>query len=443
MADCRALSSVRGAGSSAAVTEENTWKTPHAASHVAEVVRGWVGAPRSAVIGDLPDELARLLLRVEESEHAHRDQWGCWEYGFSENFRRGRLWVPEVDLWVAAERRRLAEETPLEPLWPEGASFALCLTHDVDMVARRWTASQHIRSLSVALRGSTGDTGEEAARRRAWAAARAAARVPYFGVSRAPDAADTLERCVELERSRGVTASYLFTVYPPRRRTIYDAVYTGADRCRFRGRTRSVREIARELQEEGFDVGLHAGYASATDLDAFRYEKGMVEDYIGGDVVSCRQHYLHWDVGATPRIQSEAGILVDSTVGFNRNVGFRAGTALPHRLFDLAADEPLNVLEVPLIIQESPLLSPNALELDAPLAQQTMEDFIGRIEETGGVVTLLFHPHSLADPAYLSLFSWALDYARDRGAWVASLKAIHSWWEERAARLQRPVVVPA
>ncbi len=238
-------------------------------------------------------------------------------------------------------------------------------------------------------------------------------------------------------------ASYLFTVYPPSRKTIYDAVYTGADRCRFRGRTRKVREIARELQEEGFDVGLHAGYASATDLDALRYEKGVVEDYIGGDVVSCRQHYLHWDVGTTPRIQSEAGILVDSTVGFNRNVGFRAGTALPHRLFDLAADEPLTVLEVPLIIQESPLLSSNALELDAPLAQETMKDFIDRIAETGGVVTLLFHPHSLAEPAYLSLYSWALDYARDRGAWVASLRAIHSWWEERAARLQRPVVVPA
>jgi hypothetical protein len=423
------------------VSEETTWKTPQAASHVADVVRGWIGAPPTVVVEDLPDELARLLLRVEESEHDHRDQWGCWEYGFSENFRRGRLWVPEVDLWVTAERRRLAKKTQLEPLWPNGASFALCLTHDVDMVARKWTASQHARSLSAALRGSTGDTDEQVTRRKVWAAARAVARLPYFGVSRAPNSADTLERCVELERSRGVTASYLFTVYPPKRTTIYDAVYAGADRCQFGGKTRKVREIARELHEEGFDVGLHAGYASAGDLDAFSYEKGVVEDYIGDDVVSCRQHYLHWHAGATPRIQSEAGILVDSTVGFNRNIGFRAGTGLPHRLFDLAAAEPLNVLEVPLIIQESPLLSSNALELDVPLAERTMKDLIDCIAETGGVATLLFHPHSLAQPAYLSLFSLALDYARDRGAWVANLRAIRSWWEERAARLQSTNVV--
>ncbi len=425
------------------MTEETTWKTPQAASHVAAVVRGWIGAPPTVAVEDLPDDLARLLLRVEESEHAHRDQWGCWEHAFSENFRRGRLWVPEVDLWVAAQRRRLAKETRLEPLWPNGARFALCLTHDVDMVARRWTASQHVRSLSAAppwfdrrhRRGSRSPEGP--------GGRTSSARVPYFGVSRAPDSGDTLERCVELERSRGVTASYLFTVYPPRRNTIYDAVYAGADRCRFHGRTRKVGEIAKELQDEGFDVGLHAGYASANDLDAFRYEKGVVEDYIGGDVVSCRQHYLHWHVGTTPRIQSQAGILVDSTVGFNRNIGFRAGTALPHRLFDLTAGESLNVLEVPLIIQESPLLSPNALELDVPLAQETIRDLIDSIADTGGVVTLLFHPHSLAQPAYLSLFSWALDYARDRGAWVANLKEIRGWWEERAARLERAVVARA
>jgi len=425
------------------VSGDHAWKTPNATQHVAQLVREWVGAPKAVAVEDLPDELARLVLRVEESEHSHRDQWGCWEYGFSENFRRGRLWIPEIDVWVAAERKRLAEVVPLEPLWPGDAPFALCLTHDVDMVARRWTASQHLRSLGVALRGSTGESPEAARQRRAWAAARAVGRAPYFGISHAPDASDTLERSVELERSRGVTASYLLTVYPARRKTIYDAVYAGADRFRYRGRTRRVDEVARELEQEGFDVGLHAGYAAAADLDDFRYEKSVVEDYIGRDVVSCRQHYLHWDVVTTPRIQAEAGIRVDTTVGFNRNIGFRAGTALPYRLFDLAADEPLDLLEVPLIIQESPLLSANALELDLPLAQETIEGFIERIAETGGVLTLLFHPHSFAEAAHLRLFTWALDCARDRGAWVASLSMIRSWWEERATRLQSAVATPA
>ena len=427
------------------VSPESTWRTPNAARHLTALVQEWVGAPSNLAVEELPDNLARLLLRLEERENSHRDQWGNWEYGFSENFRRGQLWVPEVDLWVSAERRRLASHGRLEPPWPENSSFALCLTHDVDMVARRWTASQHARSLSVALRGSTGSTAEsrrEVAQRRAGAAVRAAARVPYFGVAAAPDTADTLERTVELEESRGVRGSYLFTVYPARRKTIYDAVYAGDDRCRFRGRTRKVREVARELQQEGFDVGLHAGYATATEADDFKHEKAVVEEYIGTEVLSCRQHYLHWDVRKTPRIQAEAGIRVDTTVGFNRNVGFRAGTGLPYRIFDLEADHPLDLLEVPLIIQESPLLAANALELDVSLARETMKGFIDDSAEAGGVVTLLFHPHSLAQNEYLRLYTWALDYARDRGGWVTNLRAIRSWYEQRAARLGLSVAAP-
>jgi hypothetical protein len=427
------------------VSPDGAWKTPNAVGHLTALVREWVGAPADIAVEELPDNLARLLLRLEEREHSHRDQWGNWEYGFSENFRRGHLWVPEVDLWVSAERRRLGGYGRLEPPWPENASFALCLTHDVDMVARRWTATQHARSFSVALRGSTGSTfgsGREAARRRAGAAMRAAARVPYFGVSTAPDTADTLERTVELEESRGVRGSYLFTVYPARRKTIYDAVYAGEDRCRFRGRTRRVREVARELHEDGFDVGLHAGYASARDVEDFKYEKAVVEEYIGAEVWSCRQHYLHWDVRKTSRIQAEAGIRVDTTVGFNRNVGFRAGTGLPYRVFDLEADEPLDLLEVPLIIQESPLLAANALELDVSLARETMKRFIDGSVETGGVVTLLFHPHSLAQTEYRQLYAWALDYARDRGGWVTNLRAIRRWHEERTARLGLSVAEP-
>ena len=77
-----------------------------------------------------------VLLRVEEYEQVHRDQWGCWEHGFSENFWNGRLWVPEVDMWVLERERELSGRYHLAPRWPEGHRFAVCLTHDVDMVSR-------------------------------------------------------------------------------------------------------------------------------------------------------------------------------------------------------------------------------------------------------------------------------------------------------------------
>ena len=56
------------------------------------------------------------VLRLEEHEQAHRDQWGCWEHGFSESYRDGTLLVPEVDEWAAERRAGLAWTTPLAPL---------------------------------------------------------------------------------------------------------------------------------------------------------------------------------------------------------------------------------------------------------------------------------------------------------------------------------------
>ena len=403
--------------------------------HLAETVRLWLGAPAgSEGLPMLPESLARLLLREEETERSHRDQWGNWEHAYSENYRRGALWVPEVDRWVAEQRTRLAATTSLEPLWPRGARFALCLTHDVDMVARRWTIAQHLRSLALAT-APVAAHGAPGSAERAAVAARGIGRAAKYGFSTAPDAGPTLERCQELQRERGVRGTYLFTVYPGRRRSVFDAVYAGGDACRYGGRRRRVRDVMRELADDGFDVGLHAGYCTYDDLEAFRQEKSAVEEYVGRPLVSCRQHYLHWDVARTPRIHAEAGILVDSSVGFNRNVGFRAGTALPHLLFDPVANEPLDVLELPLVVQESPLFAPNALELDEQSARRVVEGLLGEVAAAGGVATILMHPHSLLDPRQLRLYTWLLDHGAEQGGWIATMSEIRSWWDERTTRL--------
>lgn len=403
--------------------------------HVAETVRLWLGAPAGAEgLPVLPSHLTRLLLRDEETEHAHRDQWGNWEHAFSDNYRRGTLWIPEVDRWVAEQRTRLAASTTLEPLWPRGARFALCLTHDVDMVSRRWTFAQHLRSVALAT-APLSAAGAPGAAERAVVAARGLGRAARFGVSPAPDTSVTLERCQALQRERGIRGTYLFTVYPGRRRSVFDAVYTGDDACRFGGRRRRVRDVIRHLADDGFDVGLHAGYCTYDDVEAFRHEKATIEEHAGRAVVSCRQHFLHWDAARTPRVHAEAGITVDSTVGFNRNIGFRAGTALPHLLFDPVAEAPVNVLELPLIVQEAPLFASNALELDEETAGRVVAGIVDEIAATGGVATILMHPHSLLDPRQLRLYTRLLDQAAAEGGWIATMSDIRAWWDDRTARL--------
>jgi hypothetical protein len=42
-----------------------------------------------------------------------------------------------------------------------------------------------------------------------------------------------------------------------------------------------------------------------------------------------------------------------------------------------------------------------------------------------------------------SLYTWLLDYALDRGAWVTSIAEVNSWWRRRANALAGAPVTPS
>jgi hypothetical protein len=394
-----------------------------------DTVRVWLGAPRSsgATVPSLPETLARLLLRLEEHESSRRDQWGCWDYEFSENFRAGRLRIPELDRWLADRRAELSTTVALEPLWPRQHPFAVCLTHDVDLVSASSTPRQIVRYARAGLAGN----GAGVLR-----AVRPAVRVArsLWGVSRAPSTAATLERSIELEAQRGATASYLFTVPPTIGRSRYDCVYAPGDICRFRGAAMTVADLMRTIAAEGFDVGLHGSYAGASREGALAAERATLERATALEVTSTRQHFLHWDIRWTPRLQEEAGLRADSTLGFNRNVGFRAGTSLPFHQFDLGSRRALELLEVPLIVQDGALLGPIGVQEGFRRAIEVVDELFDEVGDVGGALTFLFHPDKLVQDG-LALYEHVLDRAIERGAWVTSLRELDVWWRAREVRI--------
>jgi peptidoglycan/xylan/chitin deacetylase (PgdA/CDA1 family) len=399
--------------------------------YLAATVRTWLGVPASAsaAVPALPPELARRLLRDEEYEREHRDQWGCWEYGFCESYREGRLWEPDVDRWVTERRRELAASVQLEPLWPDGHEFAVFLSHDVDLVSDASTPAQTLRSMRASL--APPNTSRVVSLARPPVRALRAAR---HGISRAPRT-QLLELSVATEREHGVRATYFFTVYPRGHVRRYDCLYEPDDPCRFRGRRQRVADVLVTLAEEGFDVGLHGGYASGFEDGALAREKAALERASGLEIRTTRQHFLHWDVRRTPRLQAAAGLAADSSLGFNRNLGFRAGTSLPFRHFDVERGEALDLVELPLAIPDGPLLRADGLELDVELARETMRRIVDSVAGCGGVASILFHPNNLARPEFLELFRWSIEYGKERGAWFASLRDVDRWWRDREARL--------
>jgi peptidoglycan/xylan/chitin deacetylase (PgdA/CDA1 family) len=405
--------------------------------YLEKTVRLWLGLPdRSDVeVPRLPEPLARRFLREEEYEHSYRDQWGCWEFGFSESFRDGTLVSPEIDRWAAEERRRLeGAGISLTPLWPDGKAFALCLTHDVDLVSTSSTPRQVLRSMQNSLERPRHGGLSQQLLRLARPPVRLA-RAARTGISLAPSATPTLERCVAMELEAGVTASYFFTVLPDRHVSRYDCLYGLNDPCTFRGERHRIVDVIRQLSDDGFDVGLHGSYHSALEPGLLATQKATLERATGLEIKTTRQHFLHWDIRTTPRLQDEAGLAADSTLGFNRSIGFRAGTSLPFHHFDLESNSMLQLIEVPLIIQDGPIFNPVALELDVELALELVHHLIDVIADAGGVATLSFHPNNLEHDDFATVYRSAIEYGLKRGGWAASVGTIQSWWRERAEKL--------
>ena len=188
--------------------------------------------------------------------------------------------------------------------------------------------------------------------------------------------------------------------------------------------------VMADLVAQGHDVGLHGSYWSARQPGMLKEQREQLSRDSGLSITTTRQHWLHFDIDITPQLQSEAGIVVDGTFGFNRHLGFRAGTSLPFFWPNL------DLLELPLVIQDVAVFSPAAMELDLSTACKVCDQIVEEVASVGGCVGTLLHPEQF--PLITELNRWYDDLiakALSKGAWVTSLAEINDWWRARAARI--------
>ena len=157
-------------------------------------------------------------------------------------------------------------------------------------------------------------------------------------------------------------------------------------------------------------------------------QKEDLEKTLGETVMVHRQHNLHFDAAVTPRILEQAGLKIDSTLGFNRDIGFRAGTSYPFRLWNQTNAQWLGLREIPLVLHDGALLRPDNLDLDPDRALALSKRVIERVIETKGVITLLWHPESIARPGWFDVYEKLLAYINEQNGWGTTARQIHEWW---------------
>jgi hypothetical protein len=276
---------------------------------------------------------------------------------------------------------------------PEGHEFVLLLTHDVDRPYKTYQAPyyallddgnrlQHLRSL---LPG----------------------REPYW----------QFETVMALEDSLGVRSAFYFLSeqrlwdrpirewLSPRAWQLYGGRYSLADP--------DIQRVVTQLDDGGWEVGLHGSYETPRDRERLRAERDTVEAVLGHSVTGGRQHYLNLAVPETWHHYRALGLRYDASLGSSTETGFAHGYGLKRPFDDEFVVFPLTMME-------------NALPDPGDGFEEAWDHCLALLEEAASndaVMTVLWHPRTFNPaefPGYGRLYYRLVEQALSMGAWVGS-----------------------
>ena len=371
-------------------------------------------------------ELYGETFRQREANRLERTKVECYKAtssGFIRSDGGDQLYSPVLDeRQVVSGKRR--------PVWPNEAPFAVCLTHDVDNVSQHDTRI-HFRALkSQALHLLTSSP-----ERKALGAIKGSALSLFDSIFNSGnlDPLHCYERWLNVEAEFGAKSTFLFLPESYDRPHFSDGGYRYTDVVRFDGQQCTVSEMIREIHLRGWEIGLHPSWHTFRSAANLCRDKERLEEIIQAPVVSARQHFLHFDIRYTPQAYQEAGLLYDSSIGFNDDIGFRTGSCWPQEICGDSISEGAGVLELPLIIQDKCLTRMLGLG-DLQRSVESALDVAAKVEEVGGVLTLLWHPRLITDTLSMEVYRGLLQQLRERGAWFGTMAEVGSWWAKESAR---------
>jgi len=294
--------------------------------------------------------------------------------------------------------KRLAEkylDTELdesaEGLWPDGAPYAVCLTHDVDNVYKWWLK----KSLSFIFK------------RRAMS--------DFFG-SVGKGEYWRFDDIMDLESKYGFNSTFFFLTIKKDAQPRYDV--------------RKLGEVIKRLDAGGWEVGLHTSMGAYNDLDRLRGEKSRLEKVLGKNVVGVRNHYLAFDANRTWKFQEEVGLKYDTTIGFGDTVGFKAGICHPYVPYCPMEDRAIKILELPMTVMDGPFM-----EFKDPMVK--FEKILSTVNQHKGLLVIDWHQSSFDEKDYskrIETYKMMLDRFKSDKAFVATCKDVADWWVDKSSK---------
>lgn len=221
-----------------------------------------------------------------------------------------------------------------------------------------------------------------------------------------------LQRLIEREAERGVSATYFFLALEKEDRD-YNYSMDLVERC------------SREIFSRQNEIGLHGGHEATVNQGRMALEKSRLERAVGRPVTGYRSHYLKFVTPNTWHELAGTGFEYDSTYGFADLAGYRNGLCYPFRPYDQVAGQFIDMIEIPLIVMDVTLWKYMNLGLEASF--ELFCRLVDDVERLNGVFTLLWHNHSFSGDEG-KLYTMVMEYLIERDPWFATSRDVAQHW---------------
>jgi peptidoglycan/xylan/chitin deacetylase (PgdA/CDA1 family) len=211
----------------------------------------------------------------------------------------------------------------------------------------------------------------------------------------------------------------------------------------------AIARVIRQLDDGGWEVGLHGSYGTHQNTERLADEKRKLEAILGHKVQGGRQHYLRLSdppTGTWTDYRS-LGLSYDASLGSSTEYGFRHGYELVAPFDDRFRVFPLTLMEVALentpgvggdggvdggshgddTSRSGPGRAPQRPRrgskrgIDVEAAWAECERLLAEAAANGAVMTVLWHPRYFNTeefPGYRELYRQLIERALSRNAWV-------------------------
>ena len=281
--------------------------------------------------------------------------------------------------------------------WPEGASQAWSLTHDVDLVRKygfgrlfQFIAKGNSRTAGVIFRKLYHRDN------------------PYWNFG----------ELLELYRSKQWYVSFFFLAKSWEKSSF-----------RYNIKTPRFRDLFKTILAEGHEIGLHSSRFIFDHPANYLREKNRLESILGRKLKGVRQHYLRILFPEGWHYLESAGFHYDSSCGYNEAVGFRAGTTFPIEINYPNKSADHKFYEVPISLMDYPWINPQTSFEENWSKFENQVDLIG---STKGLANILWHPNNVAEPNYRDYWEQMITWFEKEQFYQDSLSNIVEWWKNRS-----------